>query len=46
VPLLKDGKVLGVLDLDSPSTSRFDEEDREGCEKLVQIYLKASELLL
>jgi GAF domain-containing protein len=46
VPLIKDGKVLGVLDLDSPSTNRFDEEDREGCEKLVQIYLKASELSL
>ena len=46
VPLIKDGKVLGVLDLDSPSPNRFDEEDREGCESLVQIYLKASELSL
>ena len=46
VPLVKDGRVLGVLDLDSPNPNRFDEEDREGCEKLVQIYLAASELSL
>jgi L-methionine (R)-S-oxide reductase len=46
VPLIKDGTVLGVLDLDSPSRNRFDEDDREGCERLVQIYLKASELPL
>jgi GAF domain-containing protein len=44
VPLIKGDKVLGVLDLDSPSPNRFDEEDREGCERLVQIYLEASEL--
>ncbi|SCZ04719.1 GAF domain-containing protein [Microvirga guangxiensis] len=44
VPLIKDGRVLGVLDLDSPHPNRFDEEDREGCERLVEIYLKASEL--
>ncbi len=44
VPLIKDGRVIGVLDLDSPHPNRFDEEDREGCEQLVQIYLKASEL--
>lgn len=44
VPLIKDGRVLGVLDLDSPHPNRFDEEDREGCERLVEIYLTASEL--
>lgn len=44
VPLIKDGRVIGVLDLDSPHPNRFDDEDREGCERLVQIYLKASEL--
>ncbi len=46
VPLIRDGRVLGVLDLDSPSPNRFDEEDREGCEKLVQIYLNASDIAL
>ena len=43
VPLIKDGTVLGVLDLDSPRPDRFDEDDREGCEALVQVYLDASE---
>ena len=36
VPLRKDGKVFGVLDLDSPSLSRFTEEDRDGMERLVR----------
>ncbi|HZA93434.1 MAG TPA: GAF domain-containing protein, partial [Gemmatimonadales bacterium] len=31
VPLISGGRVIGVLDLDSPSANRFDEEDREGC---------------
>lgn len=44
VPLVRNGRVLGVLDLDSPHPNRFDDEDREGCERLVQIYLEASEL--
>jgi len=34
VPLLRDGKVLGVLDLDSPKPARFDEADRAGCAQL------------
>ncbi len=45
VPLIKDGRVLGVLDLDSPHPNRFDEDDREGCERLVRIYLEASETI-
>jgi GAF domain-containing protein len=44
VPLVKGGRVLGVLDLDSPSPERFDEDDRAGCERLVQIYLEASDM--
>ncbi len=44
VPLIKDGKVFGVLDLDSPHPERFDEEDRAGCEQLVRIYLDASDM--
>jgi GAF domain-containing protein len=46
VPLIKNGQVLGVLDLDSPNPNRFDEADREGCERLVRIYLAASEIAL
>ena len=44
VPLIKNGTVLGVLDLDSPTPDRFDQDDREGCEGLVRIYLQASEI--
>ncbi|QFU15591.1 GAF domain-containing protein [Microvirga thermotolerans] len=44
VPLIRGGAVLGVLDLDSPLPNRFDEADRIGCEKLVEIYLAASDL--
>ncbi|MEK4028455.1 MULTISPECIES: GAF domain-containing protein [Bacillaceae] len=29
VPLLKDGRLIGVLDIDSPETNRFDETDEE-----------------
>ncbi|HKS94469.1 MAG TPA: GAF domain-containing protein [Gammaproteobacteria bacterium] len=41
VPLIKDHKVLGVLDVDSPRLSRFDEEDRAGLEKLAETFLGA-----
>ena len=34
VPLHRDGKVCGVLDIDSPFLSRFSQSDREGLEKL------------
>ncbi|PLR79162.1 histidine kinase [Bacillus sp. V3-13] len=33
VPLLKDGKLLGVLDIDSPEKNRFDELDQTKLEK-------------
>ena len=36
VPLHKDGAVFGVLDLDSPTLSRFTEADREGMERLAR----------
>lgn len=34
VPLMCDGQVVGVIDLDSPMPARFDEEDAAGCEAL------------
>ena len=46
VPIVKDSRVLGVLDLDSPNPNRFDDEDREGCETLVGIFLAATEMTL
>ena len=44
VPLLRDGGVLGVIDLDSPRAGRFDEDDRRGIERLAAIYVAASRL--
>ena len=32
VPLIRDGELLGVIDLDSPNIARFDETDAAGCE--------------
>ncbi len=40
VPMLRDGELLGVLDIDSPRFGRFDEQDREGLERVVSILLK------
>jgi GAF domain-containing protein len=37
VPIVHDGQLFGVLDLDSPSTARFDAEDAAGCEALVAL---------
>lgn len=39
VPLIENGGVLGVLDLDSPLLARFDDLDRAGCEQLVALLL-------
>lgn len=39
VPMLKDGKVIGVLDIDSPIKDRFDEVDRTYLEKFVEVLL-------
>jgi GAF domain-containing protein len=40
VPLVAAGRVVGVLDLDSPHLARFGEEDRAGCERLAAILLR------
>ena len=37
VPLRKNGAVIGVLDLDSPSPARFTEADRTGMERLARV---------
>lgn len=36
VPIIKDDKVIGVLDIDSPVTSRFDEIDQKYLEEFVE----------
>ena len=40
VPLHGGGKVIGVLDIDSPVEARFSEEDREGLEALCAVLEK------
>ena len=42
VPLIGKGRILGVLDLDSPAVGRFDAEDQAGVEQIASIYVAAS----
>jgi L-methionine (R)-S-oxide reductase len=37
VPLVHEGRLLGVLDLDSPRPARFDAEDMAGCLELARL---------
>lgn len=37
LPIHVNGKIVGVLDIDSPLFARFDEEDRAGLEKIVKV---------
>ena len=37
VPIHKDGRAYGVLDIDSPVLNRFDNADREGLERFVKL---------
>lgn len=41
VPLVKNEQLIGVLDLDSPSASRFDQEDVDGLQMLSRILLSS-----
>jgi L-methionine (R)-S-oxide reductase len=40
VPLIRDGEVIGVLDIDSPKLARFTQEDEAGVVKLAEILMK------
>jgi GAF domain-containing protein len=39
IPLVKEGRLIGVLDLDSPKVGRFSEADQAGLERLAAIFL-------
>jgi GAF domain-containing protein len=41
VPIVRDGELLAVLDLDSPTAARFDAEDEAGCLKLAEVLATA-----
>ena len=40
VPLIAHDELLGVLDLDSPSLARFDDEDARGLNELAEIFIQ------
>lgn len=39
VPLIRDGRLIGVWDVDSPEPSRFDATDRAGMERLCDLFI-------
>jgi GAF domain-containing protein len=41
VPLLRDGELLGVLDLDSPTHARFGASDQKGLEEIARIFVQS-----
>lgn len=43
IPLVKEGRLIGVLDLDSPKLGRFSEDDQQGMERLVAIFLELTD---
>jgi GAF domain-containing protein len=45
VPLLRNGELLGVLDIDSPIQGRFDKSDEEMLVEIARIYVESIELL-
>jgi L-methionine (R)-S-oxide reductase len=43
IPLIKEGRLIGVLDLDSPKLARFSAQDQEGLERLAEIFLRLTD---
>lgn len=43
VPIRSDGRIVGVLDIDSPDFSRFSEEDEKGLEEVVRAIEKSAD---
>jgi len=42
LPVFKDGRLVGVLDLDSPLPGRFDETDRDCMQQLLQMLMEGT----
>jgi L-methionine (R)-S-oxide reductase len=42
LPVFKDGQLVGVLDLDSPLSGRFDETDRDSIQQLLQTLMEGT----
>ena len=43
IPVIKNGELFGVFDIDSPSLSRFSDEDRQGLEALLAEFVAATD---
>lgn len=43
VPLIRNGELIGVLDIDSPLLDRFDAEDRAAFEKIAGLFCSGSD---
>jgi L-methionine (R)-S-oxide reductase len=43
VPIVAAGSLRGVFDMDSPTPSRFDDADRQGVERLVEVFAAATD---
>ena len=39
IPVIKDGVLLGVFDIDSPKLDRFSDEDRAGLEAMLAAFV-------
>jgi GAF domain-containing protein len=44
LPVVSNGKLIGVFDIDSPSANRFSDADRAGLEKLVARFVASTDL--
>jgi L-methionine (R)-S-oxide reductase len=44
IPLIKDGRLLGVLDIDSPQIARFDEQDGVALNAAAALLIQSSDL--
>lgn len=40
VPLVRNGELVGVFDLDSPLVGRFDEHDQQGLERIAHLFVE------
>ena len=43
IPVIKDDRLIGVFDIDSPKADRFSEEDRRGLEAMLAAFIAATE---
>ncbi|ETX12094.1 hypothetical protein MUS1_00345 [Marinomonas ushuaiensis DSM 15871] len=43
MPVVSEGKLIGVFDIDSPKVGRFSEVDQEGLEAFVETFVKATD---